>query len=483
MPIWSLTQERVEKLRRQIGDKEVEIDVLIKLTKEDIWKRDLDEFINEWRFQLEDEDRRQRKAAGLGRRVSAKLATGGGRGAASRKRKANGDDSDEDFGAPKSKKKAAAKKKEQPTNSLMNFLNKSSTKSAPAAVDGSDEDDFDFDMEVLPKKSRGAAKPKPKEEAVDVDMEEVPAKPAADPMDMDDDVEETRPKPAAKRGAKPKQKVEEDSDDDFLEIAKSEASKPATSRARKPAKYTAPSDSDSENGDDLLADVGQMVKGIGGDANAESRQFFSEKSRPGSSASLKPTSKVSKSQDLEDDETDYSKLIPQNSPRRSLQVKSKDVMTTPDEDEDEGDEPAKPASKAKAKAAPKSKAAAAAPKARGRPKKDAAPAKPAATSASSGLSAAAKAYASKQAKTAATKKNIVDDFSEDDIDAMANDILDSPAGKIDVDDDDDEPPPRRAAASRPSRRTATTKKSYTVAADSDDDDDASADDFDDDESE
>ncbi|KAJ5814553.1 DNA topoisomerase II eukaryotic-type [Penicillium riverlandense] len=484
MPIWSLTQERVEKLRRQIGDKEVEIDVLIKLTKEDIWKRDLDEFINEWRFQLEDEDRRQRKAAGLGRRVSAKLATGGGRGAASRKRKANGDDSDEDFGAPKTKKKAAAKKKEQPTNSLMNFLNKSSTKSAPVAVDGSDEDDFDFDMEVLPKKSRGAAKPKPKEEAVDVDMEEVPAKPAADPMDLDDDVEETRPKPAVKRGAKPKQKVEDDSDDDFLEIAKSEASKPATGRARKPAKYTAPSDSDSENGDDLLADVGQMVKGIGGDSNAESRQFFSEKSRPGSSASLKPASKASKSQELDADDTDYSKLIPQNSPRRSLQVKSKDVMTVPDEDEDEDDEPAKPASKAKAKAAPKSKAAAAAPKARGRPKKDAAPAKPAATSASSGLSAAAKAYASKQAKTAAAKKNIVDDFSEDDIDAMANDILDSPAGKIDVDDANDEPPPRCAAASRPSRRTATTKKSYTVAPESDDnDDDASADDFDDDESE
>jgi DNA topoisomerase-2 len=298
-------------------------------------------------------------------------------------------------------------------------------------------------------------------------------------MDLDDDVEETRPKPAAKRGPKPKQKIENESDDDFLEIAKSEASKPATSRARKPAKYTAPSDSDSDNGDDLLGDVGQMVKGIGGDSNAESRQFFSEKSRPGSSASLKPTTKASKSEDLNDDETDYSKLIPQNSPRRSLLVKSKDVTTIPD-DEDEADEPAKPASKAKA--APKSKAASAAPKASGRAKKDAAPAKPAAKSASSGLSAAAKAYASKQAKTAAAKKNIVDDFSEDDIDAMANDILDSPAGKIDADDDDDEPAPRRAAASRPARRTATTKKSYAVAAESDDDDDASADDFDDDES-
>ena len=51
MPIWSLTKERVEKLLKQVGDKELEIDTLLKLTKEDLWKRDLDEFIAEWRFQ------------------------------------------------------------------------------------------------------------------------------------------------------------------------------------------------------------------------------------------------------------------------------------------------------------------------------------------------------------------------------------------------------------------------------------------------
>ena len=41
MAIWSLTQERVEKLNRQIGDKEEEIDVLIKKTEKDIWRQDL----------------------------------------------------------------------------------------------------------------------------------------------------------------------------------------------------------------------------------------------------------------------------------------------------------------------------------------------------------------------------------------------------------------------------------------------------------
>ncbi|KAJ5730374.1 DNA topoisomerase II eukaryotic-type [Penicillium malachiteum] len=479
MSMWSLTQERVERLRRQIGDRETEIDELIKLSKEDIWRKDLDDFINEWRFQLEDEERRQRKALSAGRRGSSKLATAVGRGAAGRKRKAaKGDDpDDEDFAAPKAKKTAAAKKKEAApkapkTNSLANFLNKSTTPkknaiSGDAAADS--DDDFDFDMEVLPKKSQPVS---------DIDI-----------IDIDDEPEEVvpKPKPAAKRGAKAKAKVE-DSDDDFLEIA-NEAPKTTTQsgRARKPVKYAAPSDSESDNGDDLLGDVSLMVKGIGG-GDSESRQLFSQRSRAGSSASVIAPTKQSKISDFDLDETDYSKLLPSKSPRRSLLVKPKEATRIEDEkeeaeeeqDEDEDDEsPVKAVSRAKpapkAKAAPKATAAKAAPKpaataaskARGRAKKDAVP------------SPAAKAYASKHKKP-------VDDYFEDDIDAMANDILDSPAGKMDVDEDDDdedEPIVRRAAA-RPSRRTATqAKKSYAIESeDSEEEDEVSEDDFDDDES-
>lgn len=159
MPLWSLTHERVEKLRRQIGEKEVEIDALIKLSKEDIWKRDLDDFINEWRFQLEDEARRQRKVANMGRRTSAKLMTAAGRGKATKKRKAALDDDsdDEDFAAPKSKKSAAAKKTE-PKGGLLSYLGKPSAKPAPSG-DGGDSDD-DFEVEVLPKKT-GGQQPRP----------------------------------------------------------------------------------------------------------------------------------------------------------------------------------------------------------------------------------------------------------------------------------------------------------------------------------
>ncbi|KAH2129650.1 DNA topoisomerase 2 [Aspergillus fumigatus] len=502
MPLWSLTHERVEKLRRQIGEKEVEIDALIKLSKEDIWKRDLDDFINEWRFQLEDEARRQRKVANMGRRTSAKLMTAAGRGKATKKRKAALDDDsdDEDFAAPKSKKSAAAKKTE-PKGGLLSYLGKPSAKPAPSG-DGGDSDD-DFEVEVLPKKNRGAAtkattKVKDEDEVMDDLGEEIlpkksrgPAKPAPKPKEeADDDSEDIAPKKGrAAAKAKPKPKVEDDDDlddDEFMEIAKAEAAKSVKSQpnrtSRKITNYTALDDSDSDNGDDLLGDVSKMVKGIGGatgDSTTDSRQLFSERSRPSSSSSgLKvSSSKPSKlSTDFDADETDYSKLIPQNSPRRSLQVKPKETKPAAK---------AKPvAKKGKSAATAASSKPAAAPKPRGRPKKDAAkPAAPAPSLKQTTLSPAAKAYASKQAKATATKKKqLVDDLSDDDIDAMANDILDSPAARMDVSEDDE--PPKRKTTVRPARRTAAAKKTYVIEDDSEDDDGGdSGDDFDEEDSE
>ncbi|KAL4892778.1 DNA topoisomerase [Aspergillus ambiguus] len=497
MAIWSLTQERVEKLRRQIGDKEVEIDILIKLSKEDIWKRDLDDFINEWRFQNDEEHRRQRKVANMGRRTSSKLMTAGrGGAAAARKRKAAlGDDpDDEDFAAPKSKKSTAAKKAE-PKGGLLSYLGKSSSaksKPSPAEEGGSDDD---FDMEILPKKSRGAAKaaPQPKEEDGDVVMDDsdivevMPkksrgtSKPPAKPEGEDEEVQAAEPpkkgRPASKSKPKPKSEDEDDGldDDDFVEITAAEAAKPSpqpTRSGRKTTtKYTELSDSDSDNGDDLLGDVSKMVKGIGstnGTSTSDSRLLFSERSRPGSSSGLKTTSsKTSKQSDFDADETDYSKLVPSNTPRRSLQVKPKDAKVSDDNEPEEEDEPVKPVAKGKAAAKGKSTAAAAKPaaaKSRGRPKKDAT--KP-----------------TTQTKTTATKKKqLADDLSDDDIDAMANDILDSPAGgKKDAESEEEERPARKTA-SRPARRTAATKKTYVIDDDSEEEAD-SGDDFDDEDSE
>ena len=83
MPLWSLTQERVDRLLKQIGDKEDEVNVLMKKSKEDLWEADLEDFINEWRFQLEDEKHRQKNIR-KGRRESKKFATAASRATLSR---------------------------------------------------------------------------------------------------------------------------------------------------------------------------------------------------------------------------------------------------------------------------------------------------------------------------------------------------------------------------------------------------------------
>jgi DNA topoisomerase II len=48
MAIWSLTQERVEKLLTQRANKETELNDLLKLSAKDIWNRDLDEVSEAW---------------------------------------------------------------------------------------------------------------------------------------------------------------------------------------------------------------------------------------------------------------------------------------------------------------------------------------------------------------------------------------------------------------------------------------------------
>ena len=398
MALWALTQERVDKLLKQIGDKELEIDELIKLSKEDLWNRDLDEFLEEWENQLLEEKSRQKRVKGTTRRVSSKLALGDSvSGIGGRKRK---NDDDDDFEV-KTKKRAAPKKKDPPKQSaLKDFFaadSKPRVQNKPQ-VDGANE-----------------PKAAPKVENLSEDEEEVISKPA---------------------------------------------SRVARTTATKTFKYDLSSDSDSDNGDDLLGDVSKMVKGIGAstsDSNPDGRTFFSASTaRPTSSSGLKPATKRSKTPDLsiDADETDYSKLIPQQSPRRSILVTAKDSKMTDDEDED--DEPIIPASKPKpaVKSGAIAKATKAATKpaakaARGKPKKeDSAPPKP------QHLSPAAKAYAAKQAKS---KRKILDD-SDDDIDAMADDILDSPSSS-----------PKEPVA-RPSRRAAATKKKMTYVVDDDSDD-------------
>jgi DNA topoisomerase II len=458
MPLWSLTQERVDKLLRQIGDKETEIDTLIKLSKEDLWKRDLDDFIAEWRFQLEDEDKRQRAITKVtkGRRTSKKFATA----ATFKKRKGLGDDSgDEDFEIAKpSKKQTKITAFQAPRSTLVEdhpktnafaglskMMRKSSTDGASDDPDvlAHDEDD---DLLEKPKPATKTKAPKPATSGND----DIKPKSMTAARTKENDTK-ARPKPKAVKA-----------DSDVEEVASRPAPRQARAATKKPINYG--TDSDSDNGDDLLGDVSNMVKGLPTN-NGDSRSFFSSSiSRPGSSAGYKTASRAPSKmiEDLSDDETDYTKLVPQQSPRRSILVTAKENNITEDEDEilDRPSAPSRQQTKAVPPAPKPTKVTAGTAKAK----------PPAKTTKKPALSAqpkknpqspVAKAYAKRLAK-----KRVVD--SDDDINAMADDILDSP-GNEEV--GREASPPARKAGARPMRRAATTAKKASYAFDDDDDDD------------
>lgn len=48
MPIYSLTREKIEKLKGQAGDKEKELLALLEKTPKSLWNDDLDVFLKEW---------------------------------------------------------------------------------------------------------------------------------------------------------------------------------------------------------------------------------------------------------------------------------------------------------------------------------------------------------------------------------------------------------------------------------------------------
>lgn len=519
MSLWSLTQERVEKLRRQIGEIEMEVDVLIKLSKEDLWKRDLDLFIDEWRSQLDEEHNRKRRINNMGRRTSTKIKVAAS-GPTIKKRKGLSDDDDDDFDErPKAKKPAPPKVRrteiivEKKQNTLTGFFAGNGTQGKnPARNNDGNSSEIEPDPEIV-------------------------VSAIADAKKM---------KPAVKSKTAP---VPDHSDE--AEIVTKPVARKARAAAAKPVQYGGGgSDTDDSNGDDLLGDITNMVKGLPGGENNSSTDktslFSTSRAMPNRSTSLKPAAPTITKDYAEisdDDDTNFMGLVPQQSPRRSINV-TKNAQLTDDEDEDEDDirplttnksrpqatKPSKPtlagkarpvvksdteaeddkdedgdddvvitqtttksrpaASSSKPAAAAKPKASKAAAPKPAAVKKDTAPkkTKPApAKKAPAPLSPAAKAYAAKQAKNI-KKTKLLDSEDEDDaIDALADDLLDSPipggagsGAKVDSDDDIDveNSPPvlKKAAAARPARRAvveAKKKKPVYVVSDDDEEEEES----------
>ena len=480
MPIWSLTQERVDRLLKQIGDKEMEVDALIKLTPKDIWTEDLDNFIEEWHAQLDEDAARAKKVASMSRRG------GTAKGKGKKKRKMGdsdpSDDSESDFGP--------VKKKAKPNQGgLLDYLKDPSAKkgSALTALKG-----VTTETEA-PK----PAAPKPtasKQGGMLSYLTKEPTPAVDDAMDVDKPALVTkRGRPAAPKPPKKPSPPAIESDDDsdiFAAVAKETqkkkpdtAARTARAATKKATTYTVDSDSDSDDlGDKSFGDVSEMVKTIGEGSNE--RPLFSTTNRPGSASNGRPgsssglTSKfpgrlgIQKASPIEEDDiddTNYEGLMPQASPRKPTPRTINDTMLDSDDDDfgfnvkkaAPGKAAAKPTAKPVAKPVPKPTAKTTKPVP-----------KPKATASAlvvkkTALSPAAKAYAAKLGKSkdpvppkaAKPKKAAVDSDSEmEDADALANDIL--------SDDEDDEPTPKPAA--RPGRRAAAAKPAKYIVSDDED---------------
>lgn len=484
MAIWSLTQERVDKLNGQIADKEAELDALIRKSPKDLWIADLDELAEEWQTQLDEAAAREKKVKNKGRRTSAKLGIGAKGG---KKRKVDSDDdSDGDFVTkkPKAAPKAAPKKKGAASSALLSMK--------------VEDDDDDFPMvngiEQKPVTRPPAAQQTTLDSAFDrlksvsststPEVESMPATagatkkttakaPAKAPAAKAPAAKAAATKAAPKKKAAEPVDISDEDEDDFLAIAKEMPAKPAAPRGGRAAakaksyKIADDSDEDMSDGNDRLDDVSAMVKGIGATAGEGATRFFHPASAARTaSSSIKTKKRVVDDEDISDDETDWAALA-QNSP-----MKATDRTLLSEEGSDDMEPPTpKPAV---SKVASKLKASAAAPKTNGALKPKKAPAT--APAAPKTLSPAAKAYAAKQAKAGAAKapasrsKKVISDDEDESVDAIANDILSD-------DDEEDSPAPAPAkkaapAAARPSRRAAAAKPKakYAISDEEDEDD-------------
>lgn len=396
-----MTLERLEKLKQAIANKRQEHDELETKSEKDLWCDDLDAFAEEWELNLEQEARNAKKERQMGRRASKKLGAGG----KSRPKKAKADDDYEPEKKTKAKPKAAAVKVE---SSSQKFAEKF------------------------------GAKPKVKRETSEVPEPRVVE--VKDDFSDDDFSALSRAKPPAAVAAKASQisSVAETPAEEAVDVGRSKrAAAPKSAKAFL-------IDSDSEVDDDMLGDVGAMVKGIGKEASDNpSRLSLYAMNRPqsshgnGSDSLPKLKNKPSKKFDVDTaDDTNY-ELLANSSPYKST---SKDSKLVDDLLSDEQESPAPaPAIKASVKAAV---AAPAEPKKRGRPaavpKAKAAP-KPKAAPKSTALSPAAKAYAA--------KKKGAQEASDDEMAEASS------------------PPPRPAARARPGR-AAAAKRPVVVDEDS-----------------
>ncbi|KAF9068525.1 DNA topoisomerase [Rhodocollybia butyracea] len=180
MPIYSLTKEKIDKLRQQSGDQEQHLVTLLGKTPKDLWNADLDKFLEDW-HRTEEEFQLKMNASNAavkkGKRKQGVLQTRKSIGAGGRR---GNDDDDDDFKPVK----AAAKKKAAPAPVAKPAMKKA--KKEESEDEGMDSDledkpvakkatakktvESDSEVEIAPRdKGKAKAKPAPKRKTPDVD--------------------------------------------------------------------------------------------------------------------------------------------------------------------------------------------------------------------------------------------------------------------------------------------------------------------------
>lgn len=225
MAIWSLTKEKIEKLKQQALGKEEELKELLSRTPAQMWDHDLDQFLLEWDKIRESWTAEERKAAakkGKQGKLKTRLSIG-------KPKKGGGSDSEDDFRPTK----AAARKAEPKARVASASSSKATTKKVAALLD--DESDFE-EYTAAPTTSRAAAGAKRAgtastarsrvasgSTAIEIDDDDEQTAVAKQssgggsvdaPMEIDDSDAEPPSKPPPKKAPAKKKVVAADSDDE-----------------------------------------------------------------------------------------------------------------------------------------------------------------------------------------------------------------------------------------------------------------------------
>ncbi|KAF8319936.1 type II DNA topoisomerase [Clavulina sp. PMI_390] len=308
MAIWSLTQEKVTKLRRERDAKEEELEVFIKVTPAQLWDNDLEEFLRAWRNVLDADEALAKTSTTKGRK-QATLKTRKSIGSKPKKRGADDDDDDFSDFAPKAKKAAGSSSTTARSAPIR-------AKPAPSKIDIDSEDE-------KPKpaaKAKASTTVKASEfKLSDDDEPAIVSKPKASSskaasakMEIDSEDEKPKPKPKPKAATKKVASLLSDEDDDAPVVTKpkgkaaakpvaksssfldddEDGSKPSKAKGKAPVKRKSPGPSDDE--DDIMLNKPAPKKSKSAAVSNTLDDFFSTipHRSPPKVASMKPKQRV-----------------------------------------------------------------------------------------------------------------------------------------------------------------------------------------------